>query len=379
MGGKVDSSINRGNGQFVFRLGGENYHAIGSLLPTDGSKPKFSQFYIHDTENEVANRQGALGETNNVSTSSSDIVDLEIIQELKVMLDSHNVLVKSYRMARDLFQNNPHANLKLRLIAKRKQDGRTYNLPTSSEVAALIVGDIDTSYEPRDIIVKTKIGKIERISELHPSYVPLQYPLFFPYGDDGYRIDILHRDVSNSNSSKRHTCTMREFFAYRFQDRVNTYSLHLNGGRFCQQLTVDAYTMVDRKRLFYIRSQQKKLRCETYENLRSAQNQGTNYVSKLGQRIVLASSFTGSARYMLQNYLDAMSLCKWYGYPDFFITITCNPKWPEVKRYFQDTMLKPEDRPDILCRLFKIKLDAMIKDLKDNVILGKVQGGMLHQ
>ncbi|XP_076908136.1 uncharacterized protein LOC143564880 [Bidens hawaiensis] len=121
-------------------------------------------------------------------------------------------------MVRDLFQNNPYANLKLRLIAKRQQDGRTYNLPTASEVAALIVGYIDTSYEPRDIIVKTKTGKIERISELHPSYVPLQYPLYFPYGDDGYRIDILHRDVSDSNNSKRHTCTMREFFAYRFQD-----------------------------------------------------------------------------------------------------------------------------------------------------------------
>ncbi|KAJ0511146.1 putative helitron helicase-like domain-containing protein [Helianthus annuus] len=75
---------------------------------------------------------------------------------------------------------------------------------------------------------------------------------------------------------------------------------------------------------------------------------------------------------MMQNYLDAMSLCKWFGYPDFFITITCNPKWPEVKRFLKDTTLKAEDRPDILCRLFKIKLDAFVKDLKDKSILGKV-------
>jgi uncharacterized protein YlaI len=61
MGGKVDSSINRGNAPFVFRLSGENYHCIGSLLPTDGSKAKFSQLYICDTDNEVSNRQGALG------------------------------------------------------------------------------------------------------------------------------------------------------------------------------------------------------------------------------------------------------------------------------------------------------------------------------
>ena len=145
--------------------------------------------------------------------------------------------------------------------------------------------------------------------------------------------------------------------------------------RLFQQFLVDAYTMIESGRLFFIRYQQKKLRCESYEKLRSLKNQGNNDISQTGQRVILPSSFTGGARYMLQNYLDAMSLCKWFGYPDFFITITCNPKWPEVARFLEDTTLNPEDRPDILCRLFKIKLDAMIKDLKDKSILGKVQAG----
>ncbi|XP_076908566.1 uncharacterized protein LOC143565492 [Bidens hawaiensis] len=195
MGGKVDSSINRGNAPFVFILGGEKYHAIRSLLPMNGSKPKFSQFrYL------LAILHILISEINNASTSSSDIIDLEIIQDLKLMLDSHNELVKSYRMARDCFEKNPNVDLKIRLIAKRQQDGRTYNLPTASEVATLIVGDIDNSLEPLDIIVRTKSGTIQRISELHPSYSPLQYPLLYPYGDDGYRIDILHRDVYASKT-----------------------------------------------------------------------------------------------------------------------------------------------------------------------------------
>ncbi|XP_021984898.1 uncharacterized protein LOC110880745 [Helianthus annuus] len=66
-----------------------------------------------------------------------------------------------------------------------------------------------------------------------------------------------------------------------------------------------------------------------------------------------------------------MALCKWFGYPDIFITITCNPKWPEVKRFLKDNTLNPEDRPDILSRLFKVKLDAICKDLKDCHMLGK--------
>lgn len=294
------------------------------------------------------------------------------------MLDSENSLVKSYRMVRDCFRENPNMNIKLKLIGRRDKDGRSYNLPTASEVAALIVGDIGDSVENRDIIVHTQSGNLKRISELHPSYLPLQYPLLFPYGDDGYRVDILHRGVvePKEKTTKRIHCTMREFFSYRIQDRDNHFSLILNSRRLLQQFLVDGYTMIESERLFFIRHNQGDLRCESYHNLLNVRNNGNSNISNIGQRVILPSSFTGGARYMMQNYLDAMSLCKWFGYPDFFITITCNPKWPEVKRFLKDTNLKPEDRPDILCRLFKIKLDAFIKDLKENKILGKVQAGM---
>nr|KAJ0190338.1 hypothetical protein LSAT_V11C800411510 [Lactuca sativa] len=369
MGGKIDSSINRGNAPYIFRLGGQNYHSIGSLLPAKGLQPKFSQLYIYDTDNENSNRQRCFRGENQQSTS----FDNDIIEELKVMLDSNNVLVSSYRMVRDAFQKNPHIDMKLRIIGKRNRDGRTYNLPTASEVAALIVGDISDSIENRDIVVQTKSGFLQRISELHPSYLPLQYPLLFPYGDDGYSVDILHRGITDTTNSKRATCTMREFFAFRIQDRDHSFSLILNSKRLFQQFLVDAYTMIESERLHYIRRQQHVLRCESYENLRKQKAQGATSISNVGQRVILPSSFTGGARYMLQNYLDAMSLCKWYGYPDFFITFTCNPKWPEVKRFLKDTLLQPEDRPDILCRLFKIKLDAFIKDLRKNHIFGIVQ------
>lgn len=59
MGGKIDSTVNHGRGPYVFKLAGQNYHQIGSLLPTSGSSPKFAQLYIYDTENEVSNRKRA--------------------------------------------------------------------------------------------------------------------------------------------------------------------------------------------------------------------------------------------------------------------------------------------------------------------------------
>ena len=57
MGGKVDPTVNRGNGPFCYMISGENYHSIGSLLPENANKPKFCQLYIYDTENEVPNRE----------------------------------------------------------------------------------------------------------------------------------------------------------------------------------------------------------------------------------------------------------------------------------------------------------------------------------
>ncbi|XP_024964284.1 uncharacterized protein LOC112504568 [Cynara cardunculus var. scolymus] len=169
---------------------------------------------------------------------------------------------------------------------------------------------------------------------------------------------------------------MREFFAFKLQDRRNMFSLLLNARRLLQQFIVDGYTMIESERLHYIRKQQKVLRCEIYDTPCNVQEQGEWDVSNIGQHVILPSSFTGGARYMMQNYLHAMSLCKWYGYLDLFLTMTCNPKWPEVRRFVKDTCLNTEDRPNILCRLFKIKLDALIRELKENEFFGKIQVGV---
>ncbi|KAL3639561.1 hypothetical protein CASFOL_017468 [Castilleja foliolosa] len=60
MGGKIDQDINKGSGPRIFRLHGQNYHLIGSLLPEKDTTPKFAQMYIYDTENEVSNRKNSV-------------------------------------------------------------------------------------------------------------------------------------------------------------------------------------------------------------------------------------------------------------------------------------------------------------------------------
>ncbi|KAL8137863.1 hypothetical protein V2J09_003864 [Rumex salicifolius] len=66
-----------------------------------------------------------------------------------------------------------------------------------------------------------------------------------------------------------------------------------------------------------------------------------------GKRVILPSSFIGGPRYMMQNYQDAMEIYKHHGYPDLFVTFTCNPKWYEITRFVQERGLYPEDRQSI--------------------------------
>ncbi|CAN1249083.1 hypothetical protein LINPERPRIM_LOCUS6977 [Linum perenne] len=80
--------------------------------------------------------------------------------------------------------------LKIKLFAQRKTDGREYDLPTGDELAALIVNDSGQATYEQDIIVEHQNSRLERISVYHPSLMALQYPLLFPYGEDGWRSDI---------------------------------------------------------------------------------------------------------------------------------------------------------------------------------------------
>ncbi|GKB48806.1 helicase [Tanacetum coccineum] len=100
------------------------------------------------------------------------------------MLDHYSSVTKAFRMARDWYNTRSSVHFHLRLHSERKTL-RQYNAPTVSEVAALVVNDFGDGLPTRDIIVNTKDSGPKRVSELHPSYMALQYPLLFPYGEDG--------------------------------------------------------------------------------------------------------------------------------------------------------------------------------------------------
>lgn len=75
-----------------------------------------------------------------------------------------------------------------------------------------------------------------------------------------------------------------------------------------QQFIVDSYTMIEMERLNYIRGKQTVLRSEKHNVLSKQREEGQTETSTMGQQVIIPSSFTGGARYMMQNYLDAMAI-----------------------------------------------------------------------
>nr|XP_016470854.1 PREDICTED: uncharacterized protein LOC107793057 [Nicotiana tabacum] len=72
---------------------------------------------------------------------------------------------------------------------------------------------------------------------------------------------------------------------------------------------------------------------------------------------------------MRRPYMDAMALVQRFGKPDLFITMTCNADWAEIQENLHEGQL-PQDRPDLVTRVFRAKL----QDLKDQIFHKQIFG-----
>ncbi|XP_044745265.1 uncharacterized protein LOC123307114 [Coccinella septempunctata] len=72
---------------------------------------------------------------------------------------------------------------------------------------------------------------------------------------------------------------------------------------------------------------------------------------------------------MIQNYQDAKAK---FGRPSLFVTFTCNPNWREIKENMHINILNPQDRPELIARVFQLKMMEFFKDVEESKIFGKV-------
>ncbi|GFT78626.1 ATP-dependent DNA helicase [Trichonephila clavipes] len=120
------------------------------------------------------------------------------------------------------------------------------------------------------------------------------------------------------------------------------------------------YVKVESERLRFIALNQTKLRAENYIHLQDAiRNVADLDPNSLGQMVILPSSFVNSARYLHEYTQDAFTYVRNYGRPDLFITMTCNPAWPEITRELIPGQ-NSTDKHDLTAREFKVKVQKFV-------------------
>nr|GEU53274.1 DNA helicase [Tanacetum cinerariifolium] len=278
-GAKVDDSVNKGRGPYIFKVSAQIYHWIESLCPEEGDEPRF----------------------------------LHLL----------------FRTTRDRCSAGKIPGLKIRLY--NKGGVRGYELPPSFLLGGIVFEDEPKSQTNFDVIIEFRGGHPQRISKVHQSYMSLQYPLFFIFSQPGFYPNMVLKPRGGSGKGKK--MSMNAYYKYQLHPRV--------------------------------RKNQKDLRSVYLLGMYDAVSRGDREGIEAGSMIMLPRTFTGGPRYMYSHYLDALAICRLLGNPRYFITFTCNVKWPEIKQYMASYLgLKPSDRADIVCKVFEQDVNDFIKFLK---------------
>ncbi|KAL3638423.1 hypothetical protein CASFOL_017794 [Castilleja foliolosa] len=360
-GARIDDTVNDGRGPYVFKVSGQVSHWIGSICPPSNEGPRFLQLYIYDTENEVPNRLRFFGSLEHRSLSP------DIVAVLRDTLRSCNEYVRLFGSATDLCGSSNECNFSVRLY--NNVGDRRYEPPASGTLGGIIFGD-ESNASNYDIVVHRKDGPPHRVSKLHPSYIPLQYPLLFPLAEPGWSPDMrLHSE----EGARKRNLNVNMYYSFHIQDRARIYSLLLSGGRLFQQYLVDAYTCIEQSQLDFVNANQNMFKSEFVAGLYDALGRGDRSARDIGKRIFLPSSFTGGPRYMYKHYQDALAICRVYGNPQYFITFTCNVKWPEICRHVEKIgVAAAQNRPDIIARVFRIKVQQFLRFMKSEKMFGEI-------
>ncbi|TMS38388.1 hypothetical protein L596_005125 [Steinernema carpocapsae] len=357
------------SGPYVYKIQGQIHHVVNLAAISDGgvnSRPSYGQLFIMDTNEAVDAR-----------TTADRAIDRNLMFDLETLMRTCNPFVEAYRMMYEVEQEALAASgenarvpeIKL-LFNINAPDQNRYNLPRVNEVAAVFVSpDGNDNPPPAEIMMHPRGRDLTRLNATNAMCTPMSYPLFFVNGGFGWNPEMSYEAATGS----RTRVTNMQWIQYMIADRRDFFNPCLYGGRLFQQFMVDNWVKVEQQRLLWQRLNQKTLKADCFVGLEQhleqrAQEQGI----PRGRTVILSSTFVGGDRYYQQAYQDAMAIVTEFGAPDLFITFTCNPKWPEIVSNLKPGQ-SPCDRPDLVVKVFQLKLKEFMDDILKKQVLGKVK------
>lgn len=227
----------------------------------------------------------------------------------------------------------------------------------TAEIAAVMAYDNTTQAQikARRLVISRQNGSNQKISTVSRFWEPLAYPLLFPHGTLGWGVIGTGTDVRwDAPQDVGVDAPTTQMWHYRA--RILREPRFQIFGRLANEYLVDMFSRDLESRLNFIRANQPRIRME------DAALMGVEEINST-ENVYLPSSFLGSRRWATEQIADSLAIAAVYGGPTFFITMTCNPEWPEIQ-----SQLRPgqdfTDIPVVVVRVFKRKLALLQKALK---------------
>jgi len=357
LGSSVFDDLTAGGGPATFKMAGRSWRLLPcSSLPANAGFHRTAQIYSMPVD-DATDRRVALS---SAAPSAVQRVPLrrDWLAALHTMLQEHNALVRSF--------------------IQSCHDGRDWNItigalePHATAANDTMVGLLLNGGAQRSstVIPLAGDGSLVIVPDLDPYYQPLHFVLLFPFGDPQWG---LHLNRARGDQRKRARLlppvSIFDYLKFHMQRRGGSVSIQ-DFGRLFEEWFVDCFLQSENHKLKYLKFNQGKFRKDTYTALQRQLFNGVPPRQIGSPATHLPSSFVRGFRFYSELYADAMTLPAKYGGIDYFLTFTTNPNWPEISA--NASISHGMNSPDLYCRVFYIKMKALLVDIIQHGVLGVV-------
>ena len=333
-------------GDHACKLRGRTYH----LLPdTSRSSNGINHFTFHASESVSMN---------GVPLAVENMMNPIFMATISNMLQQYNTYVRDCVQVGNNINNNDEINVTLEELNSRTQ--------------VFDVGQFTSDINEGNRVVRYKLkNDVDRFHQkpaLSKFTEPLSYVLLFIHGESGWGI------------STKQICNLGNYLRLRLLrpernidgNYIEAWShdgsrkVRLNRFQLMPQLA-QAYLVDQVSRWIDFKLDYEKRRNQNLNNtgniIVDTEDISENITHNEVKKSFLSSNFHGSPKHLIELSRNAYRIVAEYGCPHVFITVTCNPQWPEILQNILPDQTAYQ-RTDIADIVFKQKLDALMNNLR---------------
>lgn len=349
----------------------------------------------------------------------ADLPDIFLIDRVSLLKDNRvgHALLKRWRQ----FLHSRHPLARTLAHAFERREGKRAisisiapSTAISDEMEVALVFPDDAGGPPARFALAFPLRSRRRdkfksvfVPETSALFDVMHYPLLNPKGTGGFNVPATNSRRIRcagivASAASRVVCgmerngTRRQFTLLKWA-KANLYqNLRLHYlGRLMQEWALNQFSRYQHDYLEHLRN----LGRACFVAPMAAVRAGAAAIEESRRRVYLSSKVVGSKRYLDGKVADGMAIVQvspsppdvsgapfnrrlpcpapalpqtlqTFGKPTFFITFTANSKWPEIDKLLvaDQSVL---DRPDATMRVFKIKLQALLDDLRAGDSFGR--------